>query len=385
MTSVVYRLNAMLPLRFRQFFRPRDFFFHDGASFRSVHVSRNALIGLAGGAILLAAWSIFAAIQLFLATPHAAANAQVTAMQTRVARMEADYAAARQEAAVAAARIEQRQKLIGAIVAGTADADALASLLPAEGDLIASGRARALVAPLDRVAHEQLALVDKAQETADSRYSTMVSQLRKLGLDPRRFHIDTRAAKGGPYEAAAASDRAGDGDPQFRALFQSWKKLDQLQQGVMAVPSQRPVRNIVFSSPFGVRSDPFRGSAAMHSGIDLAGPMGSPIYATADGVVSRAGWANGYGNLVELEHGKGIETRYGHLSKILVRPGQRVKRGDLIAKMGSTGRSTGSHLHYEVRLDGHAVNPLPFLQSADYLAAIQRRAQATQVAMGGPE
>jgi murein DD-endopeptidase MepM/ murein hydrolase activator NlpD len=182
----------------------------------------------------------------------------------------------------------------------------------------------------------------------------------------------------------AAGDEA-EADPQFRALFLSWKKLDQIQRGVMAIPSQRPVRDIVFSSAFGVRSDPFRGSAAMHSGIDLAGPLGTPVYATADGVVGRAGWASGYGNLVELEHGKGIETRYGHLSKILVRVGQRVKRGDLIAKMGSTGRSTGSHLHYEVRLDGRAVNPLPFLQSADYLASIQRRAKATQVAMGGPE
>jgi murein DD-endopeptidase MepM/ murein hydrolase activator NlpD len=331
---------------------------------------------------LLAGWSLFAGLHFFLATPQAAADAQVTAMRAKVARMEADYAAAQREASVAAARIEQRQKLIGAVVAGTADPDVLASLLPAEGDLIASSRARALVAPFDRVAREQLALVDTARETADSRYTTMVSQLRKLGLNPRRFHVDTRAGRGGPYEAV---DEANAGDPQFRALFLSWKKLDQLQQGVMAVPSQRPVRDLVFSSPFGVRSDPFRGSAAMHSGLDLAGPMGTPVYATADGVVSRAGWANGYGNLVELNHGKGIETRYGHLSKILVRPGQRVKRGDLIAKMGSTGRSTGSHLHYEVRLDGRAVNPLPFLQSADYLAAIQRRAQATQVAMGGPE
>ena len=116
-----------------------------------------------------------------------------------------------------------------------------------------------------------------------------------------------------------------------------------------------------------------------------AGPSGTPIYATADGVVDRAEWANGYGNLVELDHGKGIQTRYGHLSKILVRPNTRVKRGDLIALMGSTGRSTGSHLHYEVRIDGHAVNPVPFLQSSDYLIAVQRRAAATQIALGGPD
>jgi len=383
MTFVSSRLNAAFGMRFRQFFRPRDLFFHDGASFRRFHVGTRLLIGLALAMLLLLGWSIFAAIQIFVAHPATDANhAQVAAMRTRVAKIEADYAAAKQEAAVAAERLEQRQKLIGAIVAGKTDAATLSSLLPAEGDLIASSRANAIAAPLDRVAEKQLALVEQARETADSRYKSMVGQLRKLGINPRRFRIDTQAAKGGPYEAV---DKATDGDPQFKALFLSWKKLDQLEQGVMAVPSQRPVRDIVFSSPFGVRSDPFRGSAAMHSGIDLAGPMGTPVYATADGVVGRAGWARGYGNLVQLEHGKGIETRYGHLSKILVHVGQHVKRGDLIAKMGSTGRSTGSHLHYEVRLDGHAVNPLPFLQSADYLASIQRRAKATQMAMGGPD
>ena len=114
--------------------------------------------------------------------------------------------------------------------------------------------------------------------------------------------------------------------------------------------------------------------ANRYDGIDLAGHFGTPIYATADGIVLRAGWnSGGYGNLVQLEHGKGLETRYGHLSQILVHDGQRVHRGDLIALVGSTGRSTGSHLHYEVRIDGRAVNPMPFLQTADYMTALQNR------------
>jgi len=191
-------------------------------------------------------------------------------------------------------------------------------------------------------------------------------------------------AVGGPFESAAAV--SSDGDPQFRALFASYKRVGGDVQGTVSVPSFRPVRAASFTSGFGVRSDPFRGSAAMHAGIDLAGPLGTPIYAAADGIVGRAQWANGYGNLVELEHGRGIQTRYGHLSQILVRDGQRVRRGELIARMGSTGRSTGSHLHYEVRLDGRAVNPIPFLQSADYVVAAQERAQTNnQVALGGPD
>ncbi len=187
---------------------------------------------------------------------------------------------------------------------------------------------------------------------------------------------------GGPFEAVEPLKAA---DPKFKQLFSNWKKLDQGGHGTIAIPSTQPVKGSAFTSGYGVRSDPFRGRAAMHAGIDLAGPLGTPIYATADATVGRSEWANGYGNLVELDHGRGIQTRYGHLSRSGVRAGQRVKRGDLIGYMGSTGRSTGSHLHYEVRIDGKAVNPVPFMQSNDYLLAVQRRAAAaTRMAMGGP-
>ena len=189
--------------------------------------------------------------------------------------------------------------------------------------------------------------------------------------------------KGDRIETTATADAQGDN--RFHAMFMSWKKLDGMSaQGAIAVPSAKPVNMATYTSGYGVRSDPFRGSAAMHAGIDLAGPTGTAVYATADGVVQRAEWSGGYGNLVEIDHGKGLQTRFGHLSRILVHDGQRVQRGDLIALMGSTGRSTGSHLHYEVRIDGRAVNPIPFLQSADYVTAMEARTTAA-VALGGPE
>jgi murein DD-endopeptidase MepM/ murein hydrolase activator NlpD len=126
----------------------------------------------------------------------------------------------------------------------------------------------------------------------------------------------------------------------------------------------------------------------MHPGIDLAGQYGTPIYATADGTVLRAGWnSGGYGNLVEIDHGRGITTRYGHMSIILVSEGQHVTRGQQVGRMGSTGRSTGNHLHYEVRIDGRAVNPIPFMKSTDYVLAMQHRANAASMeslAIGGP-
>jgi murein DD-endopeptidase MepM/ murein hydrolase activator NlpD len=174
-------------------------------------------------------------------------------------------------------------------------------------------------------------------------------------------------------------------DDQFHAMFLSWRKLDTAQQHpTISVPSVRPVNMATFTSAYGVRSDPFRHSAAMHAGIDLAAPQGTAVYATADGTVDRADWFGGYGNCVEIDHGKGIATRFGHLSRILVHPGQTVHRGDLIALVGSTGRSTGPHLHYEVRIDGHAVNPVPFLQTADYVTAMEARSSAG-LALGGPD
>jgi murein DD-endopeptidase MepM/ murein hydrolase activator NlpD len=219
--------------------------------------------------------------------------------------------------------------------------------------------------------------VEAMKAVTQQRYHQTAQEISKLGLQPQRF-----TGQGGPFEAVEPLKSTT--DPKFKQLFMSWKKLDQLEKGTIAIPSLKPVSGTNFTSGFGVRSDPFQGRAAMHAGVDLAGPLGTPIYATADGYVGRSEWAGGYGNLVELNHGRGIQTRYGHLSRSLVKPGEQVKRGQLIAYMGSTGRSTGSHLHYEVRIDGKAVNPIPFLQGSDYLAAVQQRAAATRVAMGGP-
>jgi len=238
------------------------------------------------------------------------------------------------------------------------------------------------IARMEREVKAMQSDVAMIRQAAQQRYLLTAREVKRLGMDPARLQSETGV--GGPYEPV---DPTQTGDPGFKALFMSWKKLEQLEQGTVAIPSSFPVQSSNFTSGFGVRTDPFRGRAAMHSGVDLAGAPGTPVYATADGMVDRAEWNNGgYGNLVEIDHGHGIQTRYGHLSRYIVAAGQRVKRGDLIAYMGSTGRSTGTHLHYEVRLDGKAVNPIPFMQSTDFLQTVQRRAAATtQVAVGGPE
>ena len=133
----------------------------------------------------------------------------------------------------------------------------------------------------------------------------------------------------------------------------------------MSVPIRKPVAGeIETTSTFGVRMDPFIRAYAMHTGLDIRGNSGEPVRATATGKVVSAGWSGGYGKMVEIDHGNGISTRYGHLSAIDVAEGQTIRIGQTIGKIGSTGRSTGPHLHYETRIDGDAVDPQKFLRAA---------------------
>lgn len=176
-------------------------------------------------------------------------------------------------------------------------------------------------------------------------------------------------------EAARNGTTAAPADDEFHKLFASWKALEGGSQvGVAIAPAQRSIRvsipslvpissNRAMSSGFGMRVHPVLGGMRAHKGIDLPATTGTPIHASADGIVEKADWFGGYGLFVELEHGGGMETRYGHMSRIAVAEGQRVRKGDVIGYVGSTGRSTGSHLHYEVRIGGEAVNPMPYMQT----------------------
>jgi murein DD-endopeptidase MepM/ murein hydrolase activator NlpD len=180
--------------------------------------------------------------------------------------------------------------------------------------------------------------------------------------------------------AAPAAKTAQTGDEEFRSLFNGWKALDKGSLAIapaassstgistiyrpksVSVPSRMPVEGAALTSSFGMRMHPVLGGRRQHKGVDLAQPTGTPVYATADGMVSKAEWFSSYGLYISLEHGAEIQTRYGHLSRLAVAAGQPVKKGDLIGYVGSTGRSTGPHLHYEVRIAGTAVNPVPYMQ-----------------------
>lgn len=191
-----------------------------------------------------------------------------------------------------------------------------------------------------------------------------------------------------PEDVKANETALGVSDPDFRSLHSSWGLKGAGTKVEVSVPSINPVELMNFSSGFGYRRAPTKGASRNHKGIDIPGPIGTPIYATADGTIGRAQWVNGYGKFVEINHGNAMQTRYGHMSALNVAAGQVVHKGQIIGYMGSTGRSTGSHLHYEVRIAGEAVNPTAFLSPASATKpkanVLIASAQTDSKAMGGP-
>jgi murein DD-endopeptidase MepM/ murein hydrolase activator NlpD len=376
MTSNALTANAGLSANFRNIFKPRDIFLHDGKSLRRFTIGAKVQMTAAFAVVFMLLWSAIATYTAFQAL-----DGDMARMERQVAKMESDVAAMRVAVNNRAAQLERRQAFLATLLSADADANRLSALLPEEVAEPTNAAARAMADSFDEVDSMQMAMVERAQAATRQRYRQTVASLRSIGINPARVQ---QGGMGGPYEPVAANDNS---DPRFRALFTTWRALDQLEQGVAGIPSAQPVRDLAnFTSGYGIRSDPFRGRAAMHAGIDLSGAYGTPIYATADGIVGRSEYNNGgYGNLVEINHGQGIQTRYGHLSQRIALPGQRVRRGELIGLMGSTGRSTGNHLHYEVRIDGQAVNPVPFMQPSQTLIALQRRSGLeAPVALGGP-
>ena len=226
---------------------------------------------------------------------------------------------------------------------------------------------------IQTVQMKQEQLIEAAETFAKSRADRLRLAFRLAGLDPAAYASQGQGLGGPLIEGKDPRALAVvlDVDEDFAARIQhaaaDLSDMRGLGQSVTAVPLARPTTSTDETSGFGVRRDPFTGHAAFHSGQDFAGGYGSPIYATAPGTISFTGVRNGYGNTIEIDHGRGFKTRYAHLSAISVQVGQHVAVGQRIGAMGSTGRSTGTHLHYEVWRDGRAQNPLRFVKAGDYV------------------
>jgi murein DD-endopeptidase MepM/ murein hydrolase activator NlpD len=247
----------------------------------------------------------------------------------------------------------------------------------ADPGLPMQARLDSLALSLDHIERDQATRLERIVKPALAAAGRLRRAFDEAGLPVERYVAKARIrpapAVGGPFVASDLKGGAGESYDRDLAVAQSAvATLDGLRRALPSVPLRKPLSgDFQITSSFGYRTDPFLGRPALHSGVDLRQDYGEPVRATAGGVVTVAGPSGGYGNMVEIDHGGGLSTRYGHLSQIGVMVGQQVAPGAVIGKVGSTGRSTGPHLHYEVRSDGEAIDPARFLKAATTLGPIR--------------
>lgn len=226
--------------------------------------------------------------------------------------------------------------------------------------------AEALELERDEILRRNEEIFAQLEAAVEQSVKPLDDMIKKVGVDSDRLLATVRkgyGGTGGPLTPMGYSTRGNaaitENEARAQEVMVSLGKFDNYRIAVSKLPLAMPVKSAFrFSSHYGARW------GRQHQGIDMAAPVGTPVFATADGVVVFAGWQRGYGNLIKIKHELGTETRYAHLSKIRVKQGQRVSRNTLIGDIGNTGRSTGPHLHYEVRVDGKAVNPMSFIKAA---------------------
>jgi murein DD-endopeptidase MepM/ murein hydrolase activator NlpD len=360
--------------RLRTMFPEREFFMRSEGQVRFITVSTRMQMAAAGlAATALLGWAVSMGAMAFSQYQASSERADLLSREAQVAQAEDRLDVYRDDLTATTADLAKRQDFL----------DRILEMLPADlmqqpaaaGETVSDSTAEAdelislietsipEAAGLARREARQLAFVERLTRYADRRAQRTEQAIRKLGLDPRMMMVADEQAQGGPLELLA-SDTNGALDPRFERLVLSLTRMSSLERGLHEIPQVMPADIESISSGFGYRRDPFSGRAAMHSGLDFGAPHGAPIHAAADGTVSFVGTQAGYGNTVEVSHGNGMITRYAHMSRFAARVGQEVSAGDVIGRIGSTGRSTGPHLHFEVRINGRAVNPRPFLETA---------------------
>ena len=310
----------------------------------------------------------------------------IEVIQTTLRRTIREREAARVELAALKEQIEGGNGANGAVMASSPAAgeaiDFLSMALSetaAERDLVRADAEDALIRA-DAMAFEIRLMQDQndqifrqLEEAMAVSVSPLDKMFRSAGLNTDTIISQVRrgySGQGGPLTPLSFSTRGDDTvTPDTERANRILNQMDQLNIYRIAAekaPFATPVKSgLRVTSGFGGRREPKTGGRRMHEGVDFAGPVGTPLYATADGTVIHAGWQSGYGRLVKIRHEFGIETRFAHLSKINVSVGQRVSRGDRIGDMGASGRVTGPHLHYEVRVGGQAVNPMIYIKAAN--------------------
>lgn len=370
--SVVAKL-AGFKNRLAGWFVDREFFMRANGQVRFLRISAVLQRRVAGVvACVLGLWLVVTLGMLINQLSVSVERSLLSARQERVETSEERVAKYRESIDKVAGELESRQKMVEEAVeqlgedippateggSGAATAKKIGAAVP-EAVRLATVEAR------------QIALAEHLTHLALVRSQKAAAAIREFGLDPKSLAAEAQEGMGGPFIPFFGKSETKVRDPRFTKMFAALEQMEAMELALAGIPTSMPASVMLMSSGFGYRHDPFTGGGAMHAGLDFKGPVGTAILAAADGTVTSAGWQGGYGNCIEITHANGLVTRYAHMSGFTVSLGQEVKRGVQIGRMGSTGRSTGSHLHFEVRLNGSAVNPLKFLEANNNVLEIQ--------------
>jgi murein DD-endopeptidase MepM/ murein hydrolase activator NlpD len=377
------RRFARLARWLEELFPERHLYLRSGGEMRGYVLTTRKQLLMAGAITLGGLWlGVSTAATLVTVLTPSKGDQEVAKTEARYERWIADRDA-RLSSAVAqlnssggsfqdlANQVEKRHAALALLLTDIKGAPGAAdAILPA----LAMATPTAQASPAQRiqdVQQDQDRLIDATETFAKNRADRLKLAFRLAGLDPAAY---TGASDGlggpliegkDPRALAAVLDVDEDFAGRLQHAVSDLSDMQALSSSAESIPLARPTVNTRETSGFGVRVDPFTGHPAYHPGQDFAGAYGSPIYVTAPGIISFAGQRNGYGNTIEVDHGHGFKTRYGHLSAISVSVGQQVAVGQRIGAMGSTGRSTGTHLHYEVWVNGRPQNPMRFLEAGD--------------------
>ncbi|MCP1469131.1 murein DD-endopeptidase MepM/ murein hydrolase activator NlpD [Sphingobium sp. OAS761] len=365
-------------------FAEREIFLRSGGRVKFIRVSRRAqMLGVAALGAALLGWG---GATLAMAVNSASVAVERAALAKRgetVAKAASKVADYRRSVEDLAEDLEARQDFMEDVYrthfgsdGGKATATGLVGDAKADKgpELKTKISMAPEAAPLIRLEQRQRQFAQRLTAAVDRRADKAAAAIRSFGLNPDTLMRGAARAQGGPFLPWKGEKSALTGE--LEKLADALDRMEYLERSLIAIPSGKPTAAPMETSSYGYRRDPFNGRAAFHAGIDFPGRYGQPIEAAARGRVSFVGQRQGYGNVVEVEHGNGIMTRYAHLSGFGARVGQKVLRGETIGRMGSTGRSTGTHLHFEVRLNGQAINPRRFLEAREDVLEVQQLAKA---------
>lgn len=361
--------------RMRSWFPDREFFMRSNGHVRFIRVSAQLQMRAAGavvGAVLL--WVLVMGWMIISQAIAVYNQASLLEREAAVATAESRVAKYRSGLGSVASDLAKRQDFIEKSVQGaigqlprTLPSGTVSDSTDEAGKTV---RKISMILPeatgLAKIEARQLAFIEALTRYADMRSARAETAMRRLGLNPKVVAASDRSAMGGPLIPMTT----GPGnalDPRFARFGASLARMSAMEQALVRIPNTLPASLDYISSGFGYRIDPFTGGGAFHAGLDFRGPIGAPIRAAAAGTVSFTGAKQGYGTCVEISHGNGLMTRYAHMSRIMARVGEVVGPGRVIGAIGSSGRSTGPHLHFEVRVADRPVDPRPFLEAMPHV------------------